>query len=367
MVSRMFFDLPGIRPIRHLLLDPEVNEVMINGPAQVYVERAGRTTLEPVTFESDTQLRFLIETLLRPSNRWADAKTPCADGRLPDGSRVNVVLPPVALNGPTVTIRKFTRAIAEVHDLVRLGTLSPRMAAFLVAAVKARLNIVFCGATGAGKTTTLGLLSRHIPERERVLLIEDTAELELLQPHVVRLECRAPNVEGEGAIDMRQLLRNALRMRPTRIIVGEVRGDEAVEMLQAIASGHDGCLSVLHAGSPSDAVLRLESMVTARAAETPLWSVHRQIAAGVDLFVQHEVMLDGKRRVTRITEVAGVESQPVSGVHLRTLFEFDDHGPDDSGTVRGRFLCAGVEPGFLARFARHGVKLPPGMFEPGEA
>lgn len=363
-----YFDLPAIRPIRHLLMDPQVTEVMINGRSQVFAERQGRMLKEPITFETEEQLSFLVETLMRPSNRSVDNKHPYADGRLPDGSRVNVVLPPIALNGPTITIRKFTRTLNEVRDLIAVGTMTERMAALLVGAIRGKLNIVFSGATGSGKTTTLGILSRHIDPRERIILIEDTAELELHQDHVVRLECRQANVEGEGAIEIKHLVRNALRMRPTRIIVGEVRGDEAVEMLQAITSGHEGCLSVLHASSPRDAVTRLEMMVLSRGLRLPLWAIHRQIAAAIDLVIQHEILPDGSRRVSRITEVAGVEGEGTEArVKLNDLFAFQNDGPGEDGRIEGRFVCSGVEPQFIARFARYGVNAPSKLFEAGNA
>ena len=359
-----FLDHPGVKPIRYLLADAQVTEVLINGPGQVYVERRGRMELEPLRFENDQQVNRLVEALLRTSGRSVDASTPFADARLPDGSRVNIVVPPIALDGPLITIRKFTRSLQEIADLVRLGTLSERMALVLAAAVKARLNLVFSGATGTGKTTTLGVLSRFISEHERIVIIEDTPELELRQKHVVRMQCRAPNVEGAGEVRLSQLLRNSLRMRPTRIIVGEVRGDEAVEMLQAISSGHEGCLAVLHASSPPDAVSRLEMMVLSRGLLLPLWAIHRHIASAIHLIIQHELLQDGQRKVTRITEVAGLQDDHVQ---LRNLFEFDDAGPDASGKVQGRFMCTGVEPAFLSHFERYRLNLPANLFAAGPA
>jgi pilus assembly protein CpaF len=359
-----FLDHPGVQPIRHLLVDRQVTEILINGPAQVYVERSGRMVLDPLRFTGEAQLNRLVETLLRPAGRSVDASNPYTDARLPDGSRVNVVVPPIALGGPLVTIRKFTRSLQDISDLVRIGTLSQRMALLLGAAVKARLNLIFSGATGTGKTTTLGCLSRLISEGERIVVIEDTPELELHQNHVVRMQCRAPNIEGAGEVKLGQLLRNSLRMRPTRIIVGEVRGDEAVEMLQAISSGHEGCLAVLHASSPPDAVSRLEMMVLSRGLMLPLWAIHRQIAAAIHLIVQHELLQDGQRKVTRITEVVGTQE---GHVELRNLFEFDDQGPGPDGKVQGRFIATGVEPSFLSHFERYRLDLPAGLFAAGPA
>jgi pilus assembly protein CpaF len=359
-----FLDQPGLAPIRHLLSDPSITEIMINGPQQTYVERRGIMEQVPVRLLNDQQIRSLVESLLRHSGRSVDSSQPYADARLPDGSRVNVIIPPIALNGATITIRKFTRSLNEVKDLVEMGTLTPKMGMFLAAAVKCRLNILFSGATGTGKTTTLGILSRHISEQERIIVIEDTAELELNQSHVVRLECRPPNIQKAGEVRLIHLLRNSMRMRPSRIIVGEVRGDEAVEMLQAIASGHEGCLAVLHATSPSDAISRLEMMVLSRGLMLPLWAIHRQIAAAIHLIVQHEILIDGRRKITRVTEVAGVEDDHVK---LRDLFEFADQGPGPDGKVQGEFVCTGQEPTFMSRFDRFSVRLPDDMFKAGPA
>jgi len=358
----MFLDHPSVQPIRALMLDPEVTEIMINGPAQVYVERNGIMELHPLQFRDEEQLRVLIDALLQPSGRSVSSSTPFTDFRLPDGSRGNVVIPPLALNGPVVTIRKFTRHLTEVADLIRVGTLSKRMAYLLCAAVRGRANIVFSGAAGTGKTTTLGLLSRYIPDSERIVTIEDTAELQLQQKHVVRLECRRANLEGKGAVTMSQLVQNSLRMRPTRIIVGEIRGDEAVDMLQAISSGHQGCLAVLHASSPVDAISRLELMSLSRGLLLPLWAIHRQIAYAIDLIVQHELLTDGTRKITRITELAGVEDDEIV---LRDLFEYRRRGTDDSGREAGEWICSGIEPRFLGKCEKLGVKVPPEVFARG--
>jgi pilus assembly protein CpaF len=359
----MFLDHPGIQPIRGLLTDPEVTEIMVNGPGQVFVERSGVMEPCPVRFRDDEQVHRLIEALLQPSGRAVSTASPFADFRLPDGSRGNVVIPPLALNGPVVTIRKFTRQLTKVNDLLRVGTLSKRMAYLLCAAVKARANIVFSGATGTGKTTTLGILSHYIPETERIITIEDTAELQLRQKHVVRLECRRANLEGKGAVTMGDLVRNSLRMRPTRIIVGEIRGDEAIDMLQAIASGHQGCLAVLHASSPLDAVSRLETMSLSRGLMLPLWAIHRQIAAAIDLVVQHELLPDGARKITRITELAGVTDGEVV---LNDLFEYRRRGTDTAGREVGNWHCSGVRPHFLDKCEKMGIKVPPDVYAAGE-
>ncbi len=356
------FDQPGLAAIRHLLLDPQITEIMINGHAQVYVEREGRFELLPLKFTGARQLDFLIETLLRPSNRAVDAANPYVDFRLPDGSRVNVIIPPLAIDGPCVTIRKFTKTLSTMADLIKIGTLSERMARLLYVAILGRLNILFAGATGTGKTTTLNILSRYIPDAERIITIEDTAELDLQKPHVVRLECRPPSIEGTGQATLGDLLKNALRMRATRIIVGEVRGDEAIEMLGAISSGHEGCLAVLHASSPRDAIARLEMMVLSRGLMMPLWAVHQQIAGALDLIVQHEFMPDGSRRITHISEVGSAAD---GGIELRHLFEYQSEGVDADRKTVGKWICSGAEPDFLVKLDKRQVELPKGLFVAG--
>ncbi len=354
------FNLPGLRSIRHLLLDPSITEIMINRLNQVFIERQGRKEKLNFQFEDDRQVQFLIETLMRGTGRAVDASNPCVDFRLPDGSRVNVVLPPAALDGSVITIRKFTRSLASVNDLIRAGTLNKRMAQLLTAAVQAKLNIMFSGATGAGKTTTLNILSAWIPKSERIITIEDTAELSLQQEHVVRLECRSANVEGDGAITMADLLHTSLRMRPSRIIVGEVRGGEIIDLLQAITSGHEGCLSVMHASSPRDAVQRMEVMAMMRGLDLPLWAIHRLIASAIDIVVQHELLPDGVRRIARITEVGDAVDDHIA---LRDLFEYQHHGPNAEGVFEGSYVCTGVEPTFMSRFEQMGVAIPDDLFE----
>jgi len=358
----MFLDHPALEPIRGLLLDPEVTEIMINGPSRVFVERHGVMEPHPLELGNEQQLQLLIGALLRPTGRSVSASAPYVDFRLPDGSRGNVIIPPLAVDGPAVTIRKFTMQLTKAADLIRVGTLSKRMAHLLGAAVKGRANIIFSGATGSGKTTTLQIFSRYIPESERIITIEDTAELNLQQQHVVRLECRRANVEGKGGVTLSQLLRNALRMRPTRIIVGEIRGEEAVDMLQAISSGHEGCLAVLHASSPLDAISRLEMMSLSRGLMLPLWAIHKQIAAAIDLIVQHDQLTDGTRKITRITECAGAENDRVV---LRDLFAYRRLRADETGREIGEWISSGGEPQFLRKLQKMGFTIPPEVYAEG--
>jgi pilus assembly protein CpaF len=350
-----FIDHPAFGPIRALLADPEVTEIMINGPMQVYVERGGVMQPQAAHFRDEADLMLLIRAMLQPTGRDVSSATPYVDFRLPDGSRGNVIIPPVALNGPVVTIRKFTRLVTSVEDLVCLGTLSKRMAALLVLAIQSRANIVFSGATGTGKTTTLGVFARHIPQSERIVAIEDTAELQFAQPHVVRLECRKPNLEGRGEVTLAELVRNSLRMRPTRIIVGEIRGDEATDMIQAITSGHHGCLAVIHAGSPEDTLSRLEMMLLSRGLLLPLWAIHRQIASAIDLVVQHEMLPDGRRKITRLTEVDSVNENQVI---LRDLFTYQM----SEGGGRGAWHSGGQRPRLAIRCQRMGLTLPDDLY-----
>jgi pilus assembly protein CpaF len=357
-----FLDHPALEPLRSLMLDPEITEIMINGPSRVFVERRGVMQEDALKFRDEQHLNLVIAALLQPTGRSVSASAPYVDFRLPDGSRGNVIIAPLAVDGPTVTLRKFTQTVKSAADLIQAGTMSKRMAHLLAVAVRGRANIVFAGATGTGKTTTLGILSHFIPESERIITIEDTAELTLQQKHVVRLECRRANIEGKGAISLAPLLRNALRMRPTRIIVGEIRGDEAVDMLQAISSGHQGCLAVLHASSPLDAVSRLEMMCLSRGLMMPLWAIHRLIASAIDLFVQHDFATDGTRRITRITECAGVEGDRVV---LRDLFTYHRKGVDASGRETGEWVSGGAAPRFLEKCAKLGFTIPPDVYAQG--
>jgi pilus assembly protein CpaF len=353
-----FLEHPSLQRIRALMLDPEISEIMINGPAQVYVERAGVMQPVAVQFRDDAELMLVIQALLQPTGREVSTSVPYADFRLPDGTRGNVTIPPLALNGPVITLRKLTRQLTKVGDLIRRGTLSNRMAHFLIAAVRARANIVFAGATGTGKTTTLGIFSQYIPQSERIITIEDTAELQLQQAHVVRLECRRANLEGKGEVTLAELVRNSLRMRPTRIIVGEIRGEEATDMIQAITTGHHGCLAVLHASSPEDTISRLEIMLLSRWQLLPLWAIHRQIASAIDLVVQHEMLPDGARKVTRITELAGVQDNQVV---LRDLYQYRRAGEGDE------WFCSGGMPRILGKCERMGIVVAPEVYAEGSA
>lgn len=339
-------DKPGLAPIRHLLEDAAVTEIMINGPQQVFVERDGRMQELPPVFATSAQLDLLVDNLVVAGGRGVNARSPMADFRMEDGSRVNICIAPVSLQGPAVTIRKFTHAVRTLRDLVDQGTLTWRMAELLSCAVRARLNVVFSGGTGSGKTTTLGILANEIRSGERVVVIEDTAELDLAVRHCVRLEARRANNEGAGAITLGDLLRNSLRMRPTRILVGEIRGDEAFEMVHAMTSGHDGSMAVLHASSPAHAMTRLEMMLLAKGLEMPLWAIQKQIATSVDLVLQHQIMQDGVRRITHITEVDRAED---GQIRLEPLFEYRLSGYDSEGRAVGEFVASRRRPKFYEK------------------
>jgi len=306
LVQAVLHELAGLGPLEPLLEDEAVSEIMVNGPFRIYIERSGRVSLTDICFDDEAHLRRIIERILAPLGRRADDASPICDGRLADGSRVNIILPPLSVHGPILTIRKFAKQPLQVADLVRLGTLSRQAAEFLQECVEKRLNILVSGGTGSGKTTTLNALSSFIPADERIITIEDAAELQLQQTHVVTLESRPPNLEGRGEITIRQLVRNALRMRPDRLILGEVRGGEALDLLQALNTGHDGSLSTIHANGPRDALARLETLVLMAGAELPLRAVREQAASAVQLIVQQQRLPSGSRRVTHIAEVAGI-------------------------------------------------------------
>lgn len=346
-------------PISPLLRDPTVSEVMVNGPAQVYVERNGVLEYTGVRFRDDDHVLRVIEKIVAPLGRRIDESSPMVDARLPDGSRVNAIIPPLALNGPTLTIRKFSKDPYQIADLIRFGTLSGEMAKFIEACVKARLNIVVSGGTGSGKTTTLNVLSSFIPDGERIITIEDAAELQLHQEHWVRLETRPPNIEGKGAVTIRDLVRNALRMRPDRIIVGEVRSGEALDMLQAMNTGHDGSLTTGHANSPRDMLARLETMVLMAGMELPVRAIREQIASALDLIIHQNRLRDGSRRITHITEVQGMEGDTIV---LQDLFVFEQTGLERRGQVLGRFRSTGIRPKFMWKLQAAGIVLPDEIF-----
>lgn len=352
-------ELLGFGQIQPLLDDPEITEVMVNGPNKIYIERKGKLIRTNVTFDNEDQIYRLIDRIILPLGRRIDADSPTVDARLPDGSRVNAVIPPVAIDGPCITIRKFEKGRLSIAQLISFGSITQNMADFLRACVVTRLNILISGGTGSGKTTLLNVLSGFIPEEERIVTIEDAAELRLQQEHVVRMETKPANLDGTGAVVIRDLVRNALRMRPDRIVVGEVRGGEALDMLQAMNTGHDGSLTTLHANSPRDAISRLETMCLMAGVEMPLKVIRQQIASAVDLIVQVSRMKDGSRKVTAITEVAGMEGDTVV---LTDVFKFEQTGVSKDGIVLGELKPTGIRPLFTPRLEAAGFKLGPEVF-----
>jgi pilus assembly protein CpaF len=359
LIQQILDEILGFGPITPLLNDPDVNEIMVNGPSQIYVERKGKLELASITFYDDQHVLHIIEKIVAPLGRRIDESQPMVDARLPDGSRVNAIIPPLALNGPTLTIRKFAQDPFKVEDLIRFGTLTQEMALFLEVCVNSRLNIIVSGGTGSGKTTTLGVLSGYIPEDERIITIEDAAELQLRQAHVVTLETRPPNIEGKGAITIRDLVRNSLRMRPERIIVGEVRSGEALDMLQAMNTGHDGSLTTGHANTPRDMLSRLETMVLMAGMDLPVRAIREQISNAIDLIVQQSRLRDGSRRITHITEVLGMEGDVIV---LQDIFRFEQTGVDKQGKVQGYFRATGIRPQFMEKLLSAGQSLPEDLF-----
>jgi pilus assembly protein CpaF len=352
-------ELVGFGPIQDLLNDPEITEVMVNRPEKVYIERKGKLYETHVKFENEDHVMRVIERIIMPLGRRVDADSPMVDARLPDGSRVNAVIPPVALDGPTITIRKFSKEKLLINQLIELDSLTTMMADFLKACVKGRLNIMISGGTGSGKTTLLNVLSGFIPETERVVTIEDSAELRLDQDHVVRMEARPPNIDGRGQVTIRDMVRNALRMRPDRIIVGECRGAEALDMLQAMNTGHDGSLTTLHANSPRDALSRLETMVLMAGMELPLKVIRQQIASAIDLIVHQSRLKNGPRKITAITEVAGMEGETIV---MTDIFRYEQTGVDTEGSTVGHFSPTGIRPMFSPRLEAVGYKLSAELF-----
>ncbi len=360
IVVELMDEVLGFGPLNPLLNDQAVTEIMVNGPDTVYAEKGGVMLLTDIKFENNRHLMQTIEKIMAPTQRRVDESSPFVDASLPDGSRVNIILPPLSLIGPVITVRKFMREIATIDDLIKRDTLTVDMAQFLIAAIKAKLNIIFAGATGVGKTTTLNVLSSYISEEERIITIEDTSELRLKQKHVVPLEARQANVEGKGEVAIRDLFKNSLRMRPDRIILGEIRGGEALDMLQAISSGHDGSLVVLHASSPQDVISRIETMIITSNSAIPLWAIRRQIANAVDIIVLQEQLSDGRRKVTHISEVCGMVNDEVA---LRDLFTYEIIGiSEDTKHMLGRWKTGGVLPNFYPRFKMLGIELPETMF-----
>src|SRR5574338_1109295 len=351
LTSEIADDILGYGPLERLLADDSITEIMVNGPSEIWIERQGRLYETTVRFSDESHLRPIINRMVAQIGRRIDESSPMVDARLPDGSRVNAIIAPLSLSGPLLTIRKFARKRLGLQDMVNLGSLSEESIDFLRRCIQAQLNVLISGGTGSGKTTLLNALSSAIPDNERIVTIEDAAELQLNQRHVLRLEARPPNIEGEGAIPIRDLVRNSLRMRPDRIIVGEVRGPEAIDMLQAMNTGHDGSLSTVHANSPRDAISRLETLVMMAGMGLPLKVVRQQISAAVDLIVQQTRLNDGSRKVTAITEVAGMEGETIV---LTDVFKFEQTGISPEGKVQGALRPTGIRPLFMPRLQSAG-------------
>jgi pilus assembly protein CpaF len=356
-------EILGHGPLEPLLRDSEISEIMVNGPDSIYVERAGKLYPVEARFSSDAHLRRTIDKIVGRVGRRVDEASPLVDARLPDGSRVNAVIPPIALDGSVLTIRKFSTDPFTDKDLIAFGTFSPKVRDFLVACVRGRRNIVISGGTGSGKTTLLNVISSFIPEDERIVTIEDAAELQLHQDHVLRLESRPANIEGKGQIPIRELVKNSLRMRPDRIVVGEVRDGAALDMLQAMNTGHDGSITTAHANSPRDCLSRLETMVLMAGVDLPVRAIREQVAGAVDLVIQQARLKDGSRRVTAITEVVGMEGEIIT---MQDLFTFDySAGRDENGRFRGTLRSTGLRPKFATELQDQGVELPPDIFVRG--
>lgn len=349
----------GYGPINSLVNDPTVTEIMVNGSQQVYVERGGKIVKTDISFRDNNHILHTIDKIISPLGRRVDESSPMVDARLPDGSRVNAIIPPLAINGPCLTIRKFSPDPFTLEDLISFGTLTREMAIFLKACVRSRINIIVSGGTGSGKTTTLNVVSGFIPGEERIVTIEDAAELRLPQEHVVTLESRPPNIEGKGKISIRDLVINALRMRPDRIVVGEVRGGEALDMLQAMNTGHDGSISTLHSNSPRDALARLETMVLMAGMDLPLKAVREQVSSAVDLIVHQSRFVDGTRKIVKVTEVVGMEGDTIT---LQDIFTFKQEGLNEKGHITGKHVPTGILPKFIDKLHASGENIPTSLF-----
>ncbi|HEY0734454.1 MAG TPA: CpaF family protein [Herpetosiphonaceae bacterium] len=359
LYAMVMTEIYGFGPIQGLLDDDTVTEVMVNGPQMIYAERKGKIELTEVKFLGDDHALKIIDRIIRPLGRRVDRKWPMVDARLPDGSRVNAIIPPCAIDGPTITIRKFSKSKLQISDLIRFGSMTKEMADFLQACVVSKLNVVVSGGTGSGKTTLLNVLSNFIPEEDRIVTIEDSAELKLAQDHVVRLEAKPAEVDGTGRVAIRDLVINSLRMRPERIVIGECRGGEAFDMLQAMNTGHDGSLTTLHANSPRDAIARLETMCMMAGMDMPLVVIREQIASAINLIVQQTRLRDGSRKVSAITEVQGLESGTVV---LQDIFVLEEKGITPEGKVISELRPTGVRPKFTPTLEANGFKLPPSIF-----
>lgn len=348
-------------PISDLLNDDSVTEIMVNGPFDIFVERKGKIVKTENEFRDDKHVMHIIDKIISPLGRRVDESSPLVDARLPDGSRVNIIIPPLAVKGPSITIRKFSKDPLTTNDLITFGALNGDIAEFLRLCVKGRINVLVSGGTGSGKTTLLNVLSSYIPEDERIVTIEDAAEVQLQQIHVVTLESRPANIEGNGRITIRDLVVNSLRMRPDRIIVGEVRGGEALDMLQAMNTGHDGSLTTIHANTPRDSLSRIETMVMMSGVDLPSRAIREQVAAAIDLIIQVERMVDGSRKVTKISEIIGLEGEIVT---LQDIFMFHQTGFDEHGNVKGKHKATGIMPNFMEKIKAHGENIPPSLFKP---
>jgi pilus assembly protein CpaF len=352
-------DMLGFGPLQQLIDDPDISEIMVNGPEKIYIERGGKLIKTKISFEDDDQVLRIIDRIILPLGRFIDSDNPTVDARLPDGSRVNAVIPPCAIDGPTITIRKFQKEKLQVEDLIKFGSLTPGMAEFIRACVVSRLNILISGGTGSGKTTTLNILSSFIPVDERIVTIEDAAELQLQQDHVVRLETKPANLEGKHEVSIRELVRNSLRMRPERIIVGECRSGEALDMLQAMNTGHDGSLTTLHANTPRDAISRLETMCLMSGMDLPVKVIRQQIASAINLIIQQSRLRDGSRKITSVTEVVGMEGDTVV---MTEIFKFEQTGISPDGKIEGELKPTGIRPQFTPHLEAYGFKLGPEVF-----
>lgn len=362
LLNEIASDVLGYGPIDPLLNDPDVTEVMANGPYDIYYEKNGRILQSDVRFVDETHLRRIIDKIVGQIGRRVDEATPMVDARLPDGSRVNAIIAPLAIGGPFLTIRKFSVDPFQEADLISFGTLTQRVADFLRACVRGRLNIIISGGTGSGKTTTLNVVSAYIPGDERIITVEDAAELQLHQEHVLSLESRPANIEGKGAVEIRDLVKNTLRMRPDRIVVGEVRDAAALDMLQAMNTGHDGSLTTIHSNTPRDTLSRIETMVMMAGYDLPVRAIREQVASAVDLVVHVSRLKDGTRRVTHVTEVEGMEGEVIT---LQDLFLFDyGMGVDDDGIYKGRLKATGIRPTFSEDLENQGIRLPSDLFDP---
>lgn len=361
IVQEIINDITGYGPINPLLQDPEITEVMVNGSDMVYVEKEGKLEYTDTKFRDDAQVMQVIEKIVSPLGRRIDESSPMVDARLPDGSRVNAIIPPLSLNGPVITIRKFSKDPYTVEDLINFGTLSREMAVFLNACVKAKINIFICGGTSSGKTTTLNVLSSFIPNNERIITIEDAAELQLSQEHVISLESRPANIEGKGEVNIRDLVINSLRMRPDRIVVGEVRGGEALDMLQAMNTGQDGSLATGHSNTSRDMISRLETMVLMAGVDLPVRAIRQQIVGAISLIVEQTRFKDGSRKIVNITEVQGMEGDVIV---LQDIFTFKQKKVDANGKVVGDFVPTGVRPKFYDDFEAYGIQVPASIFNP---